>query len=87
MKNTTTILVVTLMLIGCGAKDDPGVEENPCDDYVDAICECNEAVCEAVTTTMENADADQKAQCAAALDAAKAGDDPACELGRVDTGG
>ncbi len=87
MKNTTTILVVTLMLIGCGAKDDPGVEENPCDDYVDAICECNEAVCETITIAVENADADQKDQCAAALDAAKAGDDPTCELGGEDTGG
>ena len=86
MKNTTTILVVTLMLIGCGAKDDPGVEENPCDDYVDAICECNNAACEDITTQFENADVDQKDQCAASLDAAKAGDDPRCEQ-KVDTGG
>ena len=73
-------MIVLAGLIGCS-------EKNPCDEYVDAICECNEAMCETITTSMENADADQKDQCAAALDAAKAGDDPTCELGGEDTGG
>ena len=75
-------MIVLAGLIGCS-------EKNPCDDYVDAICECNEARCEEVTTTYENADVNAKDQCAASLDAAKAGDDPACEAGEGgdDTGG
>ena len=73
-------MIVLAGLIGCS-------EKNPCDDYVDAICECNEAACEDVTTQYENADVDQKDQCAASLDDAKAGDDPTCELGGEDTGG
>ena len=44
-------------------------------------------MCETITTSMENADADQKDECAAALDAAKAGDDPTCEPESEDTGG
>ncbi len=72
-------MIVLAGLIGCS-------EKNPCDEYVDAICECNEAACEDITTQMENADADQKDVCAAELDAAKAGEDPTCGAGGDDTG-
>ena len=70
-------MIVLAGLIGCS-------EKNPCDEYVDAICECNEAMCEDITTQFENADVDDKDQCAASLDAAKAGYDPTCSVG--DTG-
>lgn len=61
-----------LFTVACGA--------NPCDAYVEAICDCaDDAACEATKTTYENADADLQDQCSANLDQAEAGDDAACE--------
>ncbi len=73
-------MIVLAGLIGCS-------EKNPCDAYVEALCECNEAKCDDFKTQYQNADVNDKDTCAALLDDAKAADDPACEAGDTASGG
>ena len=79
MRTKLTFLALTV-LVGCG-------KNNPCDDYVEAICDCNEAKCDEVQTTYENADADQQDVCSELLTDAKSGDDALCEDGGGDDSG
>ena len=76
MRTKLTILALTV-LVGCG-------KNNPCDDYVEAICNCNEAACEDTQTLYENADADQQDVCSEKLAEAESGDDEACTGGGDD---
>ena len=72
MRTKLSLLALTI-LVGCG--------KNPCEDYVEALCDCNssEEACNDLQATYENADADQQDVCAEGLDDAKAGTDSACE--------
>ena len=79
MRTKMTILALTV-LVGCGSK-------NPCDDYVEALCDCNEAECDALTAQYENVDADTEDVCAEKLDDAQNGTDESCETGGDDDGG
>jgi hypothetical protein len=69
---TQLSIVLLALLAACSQK-------NPCDDYVDAICECSPDTCEEVTTTYENADADLQDVCSETLTDAQAGNDASCE--------
>ena len=75
----TPLTLVTLVLLAACSK-------NPCDDYVDALCECSPDTCETSTTTYENAGADLQDVCSEKLSEAESGDDEACEPGGDDTG-
>ena len=75
----TPLTLVTLVLLAACSK-------NPCDDYVDALCECNPDNCEGVTTQYENADSDLQDVCSEKIADAEAGDDASCEPGGDDTG-
>jgi hypothetical protein len=91
MTRMTTVFVLAFTLAACAKSDEGQAEENPCDAYVEALCECNEASCDEFWAQYQNADVDDKDTCAALLDDAKSGDDPACETGdsgsgRWDTG-
>ena len=44
---------------------------NPCDEYVEYLCECDEENCDSLKTTYENADADIQDECSAQLDDAE----------------
>jgi hypothetical protein len=72
MRFTLLFASLPLFTAACGS--------NPCDAYVDAICDCaGDAQCEATKTTYENADADLQDQCSANLDQAEDGEDAACD--------
>jgi len=73
MRTKLSVLAFSV-LVGCGQK-------NPCDEYVEALCDCNEATCADNQATYENSDDNVNLQdiCAENLDSAKAGDDEACE--------
>ena len=51
------------LLAACGG--------NPCEEYVDYLCECDEENCESLQATYENADADVQDECSAQLDDAE----------------
>ncbi len=65
MRGLAIGLITALALGACA-------EENPCDDYVDYLCDCHaddEAFdCQELRTTYANADADVQDECAIALD-------------------
>mgnify|MGYP007063382847 CR=1 FL=1 len=62
MRTTVSIILLSL-LAACGG--------NPCDDYVEYLCECDEENCDSLQTTYENADADIQDECSAQLDDAE----------------
>ena len=62
MRATVSIVLLSL-LAACGG--------NPCDEYVDYLCECDEENCDSFKTTYENADADIQDECSAQLDEAE----------------
>ena len=56
-------IVLFSFLAACGG--------NPCDEYVEYLCECDEENCDSLKTTYENADADIQDECSAQLDDAE----------------
>ena len=56
-------IVLFSLLAACGG--------NPCDEYVEYLCECDEENCDSLKTTYENADADIQDECSAQLDDAE----------------
>jgi len=76
MRNAIICATLTLGLAACGG--------NPCDDYVDALCDClDEESCEDTKTTYEGADSDLKDECSSKLDEAE----EAAKTCEVDEGG
>ncbi len=62
MRATVSIVLLSL-LAACGG--------NPCDEYVDYLCECDEENCDSLKTTYENADSEVQDECSAQLDEAE----------------
>ena len=62
MRATVSIVLFSL-LAACGG--------NPCDEYVDYLCECDEENCDSLKTTYENADSEVQDECSAQLDEAE----------------
>ena len=60
---TTVSIALLALLAACGG--------NPCDEYVDYLCECDEENCDSLQATYENADADVQDECSAQLDEAE----------------
>ena len=60
---TTVSIALLALLSACGG--------NPCDEYVDYLCECDEENCDSLQATYENADADVQDECSAQLDEAE----------------
>ena len=56
-------IVLFSFLAACGG--------NPCDEYVEYLCECAEENCDSLKTTYENADSDTQDECSAQLDEAE----------------
>ena len=59
----TLSIVLFSFLAACGG--------NPCDEYVEYLCECAEENCDSLKTTYENADSDTQDECSAQLDEAE----------------
>jgi hypothetical protein len=65
-------IVGFLLFIAGGCLGGSGKSGNPCNKYVDYLCDCmSEAECEDTETRYENADSDLKDECSASLDEAK----------------
>ena len=66
MRNTTLFASIALFAAACGG--------NPCEEYVDHLCDCTDTTeaCDDLKTTYEDADADMQAVCRAEMDRAKA---------------
>lgn len=60
---TTASIALLALLAACGG--------NPCDEYVEYLCECDEENCDSLQATYENADADVQDECSAQLDEAE----------------
>ena len=74
MRATLSLLALSL-LSACGA--------NPCEEYVELLCDCVDEAedCDDLKTTYEDADADLQDSCSAQLDEAEAASDECKEGG------
>ena len=64
MRNLVLLSSLALTMAACAG--------NPCDEYVDHLCDCSsESDCDEYKNTFEDADADQQEECDAKLDEAK----------------
>ena len=79
MRNTTLFASIALFAAACGG--------NPCEEYVDYLCDCTATseACDDLKTTYENAEADLQDECSAALDEAEAAAKTCEEGGGDDT--
>jgi hypothetical protein len=77
MRATLSIALLSL-LAACGG--------NPCDEYVEYLCECAEDQCDSLKTTYEEADAEVQDECSAQLDDAEEAAN-ACAEGDDETDG
>ena len=59
---------------------------NPCDEYVEYLCECDEENCDSLKTTYENADSDVQDECSAQLDDAEEAAQDCSEGGDAEDG-
>lgn len=68
----------------------PGCGDDPCQAYVDYVCDCDEASCDSTRNTYEGADAKLQDECETALEDEQAADDDAgtecANYGGADTG-
>jgi hypothetical protein len=78
MRSTVSIVLLSL-LAACGG--------NPCDEYVDYLCECDEENCDSLKTTYENADSEVQDECSAQLDEAEELAETCADAGGSDSEG
>jgi|GEM_PF-2020094 len=74
------IAILTSLAAGAALLLAPGCsDEDPCQDYVDYVCDCNDPSCDSVTNTYSGADSKLQDECENALQAAQDADDAAGE--------
>ena len=83
--------IFTTLAAGLALLAAPGCDgEDPCQDYVDYVCDCGDASCDEVRNTYEGADAKLQDECENELQdlqqADKAADEECAGLGGSDTG-
>ena len=76
---TAVSIVLLSLLAACGG--------NPCDEYVDYLCECDEENCDSLKTTYENADSEVQDECSAQLDEAEELAETCSDAGGSDSDG
>jgi hypothetical protein len=80
MRKALIFATLSLGLAACGG--------DPCEEYVDYLCDClDDETCDDTKTTYENADADLKDECSAALDEAETLSKECQSGGSGDSGG
>ena len=93
METRQLFIMMLMVLAGCSDTKEERTDDEwwgvrgACDDYVEALCDCNEAQCDAIAAQFENADADTEDVCAAKLADARNGTDASCETGGDDDTG